>query len=51
MSKQKKWFLKMESTPREDIVKIIEITRKDLDYNTNIVSLVAQMVKILPAIQ
>ena len=51
MSKQKKWFLEMESTPGEDIVKIIEMTRKDLDYNTNIVFLVAQMGKKLPAIQ
>ena len=51
MSKQKKWFLEMESTPGEDIVKTIEMTRKDLDYNTNIVFLVAQMVKKLPAIQ
>ena len=51
MSKQKKWFLEMESTPGEDIVKTIEMTRKDLDYNTNIVFLVAQMGKKLPAIQ
>ena len=51
MSEQKKWFLEMESTPGEDTVKIIEMTTKDLDYNTNIVSLVAQMVKKLPAIQ
>ena len=51
MSEQKKWFLEMESTPGVDIVKIIEMTTKDLDYNTNIVSLVAQMVKKLPAIQ
>ena len=51
MSEQKKWFLEMESTPGEDTVKFIEMTTKDLDYNTNIVSLVAQMVKKLPAIQ
>ena len=48
MSEQKKWFLEMESTPGVDIVKIIEMTTKDLDYNTNIVSLVAQSVKNPP---
>ena len=37
MSEQKKWFLEMESTPGVDIVKIIEMTTKDLEHNLNLV--------------
>ena len=34
---ERKWFLEMESTPSDNSVKIIEITRRELEYYINLV--------------
>ena len=45
--KKKKWFLKMEFTPSEDAMKIVEMTTKNLEHYLNLVDkVVAEFEKI-----